>query len=88
MSVRRPDLSRREMLKRFGWLVLAVAVVGGAALVSLLVGASHQVVDLVVISGALLVGYLVDLRPAGRHRFQWPSPSFLFSYAQQHQTSS
>ena len=45
--------------------MVAIAA-SAAALVSLLIGASHHVGDVVVISAALIVGDVVDLRPAGR----------------------
>jgi hypothetical protein len=44
-----------------------VGVIGGLIVsVALLVGAGHQVVDLIVIGTALLIADLFDLRPAGR----------------------
>ncbi|HEV3452747.1 MAG TPA: hypothetical protein VG869_16305 [Acidimicrobiia bacterium] len=54
------------MLKRAPQSLALTAAGGAAAVVALLVGASHQVLDLVVIGTALVVGDLFDLRPAGR----------------------
>jgi len=53
-------------MKRVGPCAVLIAVAGVAALTSVLMGASQRVTDLVVISAALVVGYVVDLRPAGR----------------------
>jgi hypothetical protein len=54
------------MLKRFGPIALLATATGGTVLVCLSLGASHQVLDLVVIGAALVAGCMVDLRPAGR----------------------
>jgi len=54
------------MLRRFGPIALLATATAATVLVCLLLGASHQVLDRVVIGAALVAGCMVDLRPAGR----------------------
>ena len=55
-----------QITKRAPPVVAVVGAGGTTATVALLLGASHQFVDLVVIGTALVIGDLFDLRPADR----------------------